>query len=114
MIYVLLISDNIDIVSFLMMKIISDMILCVFLIIISFASFLPRRSGFRLTRDNRLGGSVVRVWRTFLEPSKEITHTICYANGHTNQPFFGEYMPLAQLKRDTLSLVKLNGTGLMG
>ncbi|EPM0686185.1 hypothetical protein WJE63_005125, partial [Klebsiella pneumoniae] len=21
--------------------------------------------------------------------AREITHTICYANGHTNQPFFG-------------------------
>lgn len=40
---------------------------------------------------------------------KEITHTICYANGHTNQPFFGVYMPFAQMMRDTLSLVKRNG-----
>ncbi|OSZ03197.1 hypothetical protein BVZ23_28845 [Klebsiella variicola] len=25
----------------------------------------------------------------FSNRAREITHTICYANGHTNQPFFG-------------------------
>lgn len=47
------------------------MILCVFLnyhIICVFSAAqirFPAKHG-----DNRLGGSVVRVWRTFLEPSK--------------------------------------------